>query len=434
MPTVLEAAGARSGGDGPPAASALSERASARLASLPIFSAADYLALNPDVAAAGSPPLVHALAAGLSEDRRLFTEVALARAYGTAVRQAPAPAPRPGAGPGHRCSVFVHSRAEAGNREAAAALADDLAADGLEVSLRDERAEPGGGHGTPLFVAPHEFFASGLGASWDRPAILADAVLYLDAPLESVDVRNSLRTLLDARAVVDTSAVNVPIWQAAGIPTLYHRPPVALRDRWIERADLFDPLMRAAPPGARVASRDPLDWRDRPIDVLFFDRDGPVRTARLARLASSLAPHRTYVYAFQDDRGSTEDRVRRAARRRIAGHLATCARLTLHLNDGRLPSLDRRRVVEQTLACGSVVVTDTAFAASDLEPDVHYFQAAAPRLGALVDWLLLDPEGRRAAERARDRAFAYIADNNRPNGRAALLGAFVRGDGVTACP
>ena len=409
------------------------ERASARLARLPIFSAEDYLALNPDIAAAGADPLEHALRDGIPEGRPLFTELALARAYGWAAQQPSLPdasPPRcpPPAVKRHRCSVFVHSRSEAAAREAAAALMNDLAADGIAATLRDESADRGGDHGTAVFVAPHDFFNLGLGPLWNDPAILADGIVHIDEAFVSGQIQPVIGPLLQARGVIDASAVGIAVWRAAGIPALHRRPPVPLRQRWIDEADLSNPLMRAAPPSTRVLSCDPLEWERRPLDVLFFDRHSPRSDARLGRLAAALAPHRCYIYTRQDVRGTVEERIRRDAHQRIAGHLSTAAKLTLHVSDDRLPSLDRRRIVEQAMAGGSVVVSDIAFIGSDLRPDVHYLRDAPHRLGDLIGWLLLDPDGQRTAERIRERAFDWIASNNRATGRATALGAFIRGD------
>ena len=406
-------------------------RAAKRLARLPIFTERDYLIANPDVAQAGIDAVTHALQNGAAEGRTLFSETALARAYGRAGRRdtaAGSAGSRRGydaARAGHRCAILVHSLSDEAYRETAQDLAADLGGLGFDIEVLDETADPWGDHGTPIVVAPHDFFSLGLGQLWAEPSIVGDMLVVMDDPAESVEGGRCLRPLLDARGAIELSAVGAELWAEADIPTFRLLPKVRVRDRWLEAADLGHPLMLAAPERAREAECHPLDWSRRPLDLLFFARESPRRNAALGRLAGSLAPHRCFVYAQQGIVSKAEERLHRGAHWRISGHLSTQARLTLHVSEGRFPALERRRIVVQAMAGGSTVVSTSRFADPGLEPGSHYFHEDAKHIGHMINWLIVDPDGRRAAERVRDRAFDRIAAVNRDRNRLAGLGAFL---------
>lgn len=402
-----------------------------RLSRLPIFTARDYLAANPDVAQAGVDAVRHALVDGAREGRKLFVDTALARAYGRPARSIgldiPSRVPSEWAKPTEtpRCSVFVHSRSDASYREVADGLAADLISLGFDVMVADERVDPLADHGTAIFVAPHDFFRLGLGPLWAEPSVIGKGFIVVDDPVESIEGGQTLRALLDARGVIDLSIVGAGIWREAEIPT-HHLPlRVRLRSNWLDPSDLNHPLMMGAPAQAHRLDCDPLAWNDRPLDVLFFGRESPRRNAVLGRLAAALASHRCFIYAQQGVGSKIDERLHRGADWRISGHLSTQARLTLHVSEGRFPALERRRLVQQAMAGGSAVVSTARFTDAQLEPGRHYFHDDAVHIAGLIEWLIVDPDGQRAAERVRERAFDHIATLNRDPLRTTGLRAFL---------
>ena len=120
-------------------------RALARLHRLPCFDAADYLALNPDVDAAGFDPAFHALFIGAIEGRKLFRRQRLAQALGAAACAGPKRF-QDSAGQVRRepVGVFVNSQGNVFMHDIARDIADslgaaevrDCAADFLAVARR----------------------------------------------------------------------------------------------------------------------------------------------------------------------------------------------------------------------------------------------------------------------------------------------------------
>ncbi len=385
-----------------------------RLLGLPFFSEADYLALNPDVGAAGLAAGDHALRHGMAEDRPLFRPERLAQAWGRAVLatgEAPAPAPpslRGRAEPDAPVSVLVSSWSDPADLLLAASIVEALAAAGMPAGLADETSDPDPGAGCRIVVSPHVFFASGLGTLWaDRGTVERCLLLNTLSPHHAAFPR-ALPYLLRARGLLDVSPQTAHLLGRSGAPTLHLRVAAAPRRRWLEEGDVDHPLVRALPPAGRNAGFDPEAWETRPLDIAFLATNTARRSRTLQRNAALLARHPSFVYVAQPGRDALDDSVARRHHVRIAGHVSGQARLTLLIAEDGFPAFDWLRCIASAMASGSVVVSDNTSPHPDYAVGVHYFQDDARHLGELCRWLVEEPDGREAALAARARAFDVL--------------------------
>ena len=402
-----------------------------RLARVSIFGNAAYLRLNPDVAQAGFDATLHAMHHGVQEGRELFSETEIAHAYGSAARDlsraTASEVTNVNLHPDHppRVTVFVHSLSDLRTRDAARGLIRELRQARVSVSLRNETADHLSDHGVMVFVAPQDFFTIGSGVLWWDREILKNGFVYNTASIATVDGRRAFAAILNARGVIEPSPVWARLWAQAEVATLQVDPPVALRSRWLEPSDRLHPLILGAPTSARHDYQTMLPWHDRPLDLLHFDRDTERRNTFFGRHATSFAKHSTYLYLQQGAAGFVEERMHRRAHTRIFGHLATQARLTLNLAESRYPTLDRYKIIHQAIAGGSVVVSDVEFVDASLRSGLHYFHEDSKHIEPLIDWLLLDGDGHRAAERVRQASLDFLSTRNGDQERAARIAAFL---------
>ncbi len=389
-----------------------------RLRALPFFDGEDYLALNPDLRAQGIDPADHAFRHGLGEGRPVFRRSKLARAWGEACSDPhlasatanPNEVDDPNA-LGY-ASIFVSTASEPFEIALAAELAETLTSSGVAATVKHQMEDPSAEHGLPIVVAPHTFYNVGLGALWARSKLVEHSLTFNTAPLHRRSFNDALPWILRSRGVIDTSPQAVRIFEMSGLHALLMRFNVSVRTRWLEASDLDHPLVRAFPRVARGLDFDRCDWDNRPIDVAFFDVLTARRSAILRRQASSLADRPCFIFAAQGGRDIVDESVERRSYYRLAGHVSAHAKVTLHLAEDEFPHFDWHRCVTQTMASGSVAVSDTKLPHPDRDISEHVFHDDVRHLEGLMRWLLDDADGRRAAARARAGVSRAIELNN----------------------
>ncbi len=392
-----------------PAAWWLLGRVRHRLTRFPLFAPREYRRCHPG--AAGYLPHLHYLHRGMYQTRPTATPVFFAKALAERLREVPpdtGPAPDIQA-PSAAVGVYASSLGNCFMTEIADDLAASLAAAGARVIRGDERCSRAGRPKACIFVAPHEFFTLGRGPAWARPAVLCDAVLYGTEQPQTTWFWRALPLTLAARGAMDLS------WHTAALlgqvmpsrallPGLRPAPfpvPAGLRSH---------PLLAGAwwLPNDRIDPRTPL--AERPLDLVFFGGDTPVRDRFFARNAARFAGYDTLIYLRKRGRGPVHPR-------NVEGDLCTCAllacgraKLTLSVHRDAFGFFEWHRLVRQAMATGSVAVTESCFPVPDFRPGVHYFCADAGHLPQLIDWLLRTPDGRAQAESCRRRCLDLLSD------------------------
>lgn len=385
--------------------------ATGRLAALPLFSAADYAELNPDVAQAGMDPAEHALLHGCVEGRPVFRRDRVARTLGEAIARTSCATPPSVAARAPRLpaavSVFVSSASGPAAADLAACLAADLARAGAAAVVETERSLRVDAAAAAIVVAPHEFFRLGLGPGWRGTALPRTALMVNTAPLLSAGFVSGLPFLLASRGVLDLSPQVVDIVGRAGLPARLVRPCTPIRDRWLAARDAGHPLVEALPAGARHPALNPGD--PRPIDLCFTGARTPRRDRAFARMAAEFTDLATFVH-FPSCPPSPAAQVRATrAPWRFAGHLAARSKVALSVGADEQPDPDWWPMF-QAMAAGAVVASDHAPPHPDLRVGTHLFSDDLRHLPDLVRWLLEDDGGRAAATAAQAAARALVSD------------------------
>ena len=402
----------------------LLDRATARLARLPIFSPADYAVLNPDLVQSGADIARHALLHGCAERRQVFKRDRVARAWGEALLRTSRAAAASDASVASllpSVTVFVSSWSSPAIHELAQWVARDLRAQGSATAVETERALLDAAPNAAIVVAPQEFFRLGFGPAWRSTALARSALMLNTTTPGSDEFTSAVPYLLAGRGTLDLSPQVVDIFAQADMPAVQVRPTIPFRERWLKPEDAEHPLVLALPEEARQLQVAMADLR--PIDVSFIGGETAWRGVCLTRIAPELMTYRTFFQTPSSAADPIERGVLDRAQFRVAGHVAARSRLVLQLNGSEVPSLDWLATF-QAMAAGAVVVTDRATPHPEFTAGVHLFADDSRHLPDLIAWLLDDADGRAAAEAARSTCQAVLRDASGPQAwtrRAAAL-------------
>jgi hypothetical protein len=415
-------------------------RAVARLALLPLFDAADYLALNRDVVASGMSAGAHALFHGVSEERALFRPEKIARNLGL-LAAAPTPAagmpalsralPEPSRPP-PRIGVYVSSVGNVFMREIAEDLVATLRLGGAKADLFDETSDIGRRPSLCVFVAPHEFFVLGRGPSWVRDDVVARAVMLNTEQIQTKWFARALPLLLASRGVLDVCAQTADLLALTGVPCL----PIGLAPLdgagRLAAADRAHPLFRVLPLAARADPLASTPLARRPLDIAFFGTESPHREAWLARNAGFLADYDCFIHLRRIDRGPLSAGTADGALTRLARHVCGHSRISLNLHRDAYGYLEWHRIVRLGLAGGGVVVSEPCLPHPLLRPGVHYFEENARQIPDLLEWLLRSPDGKARADAVQANAAALLAGELGGGRAAGRVLAFLRDAALVA--
>lgn len=412
-----------------PAAWRLLARVWGRLGRFPLFSGREYAKLHPGPGRL--LPRAHYLLRGAYRDRGVASPPWLAKALAERLRLPPPDTPEAPADPpvpDRPIGVYASSRGNAFMAEIADDLAASLAAAGAAVVRDDERGDPARRAPTCIFVAPHEFFALGRGPAWATPAVLRRGVCYGTEQPQTPWFWRALPFVLAGRGALDLS------WHTAALlgevmPSAHLTPGVSPAPWRAPDALAGHPLLA----GAWWRGDDTLDpalpLAERPLDLVFFGGATPARDRFFSRHAARLAEREAVVYLRRRGRGPVHPRGAEGDLCAVARLSGGRAKLVLSVHRDVFGAFEWHRLVRQAMAVGAVAVAETGFAVPDFRPGEHYFCAEADRLPDLVDWLLDDPDGRAAAEAARERCFALLAGRLSPAAAGRRLLAFLAGLG-----
>lgn len=397
-------------------------RALARLHRLPCFDAADYLALNPDVDAAGFDPAFHALFIGAIEGRKLFRRQRLAQALGAAACAGPNRfQDRAGQVRREPVGVFVNSQGNVFMHDIARDIADSLGAAGVPVTLRDETAPGARRPPRCLFVAPHEFFLLGKGRDWIADEVIAQAVMLNTEQPQTSWFASALPFLLAAGGVIDLSAQHTSLFAAAGVPALHITPAPAASFPRLGAAVRQHDLFKALPSEAQLPADPATPFDRRPIDIAFFGGATPQRDAWFAHNAGFLADFETFLYHRSAKRGPIRAESADGALSDLASHVSGHAKIALNLHRDEFGYFEWHRIVRLGMAAGSVVVSEPCPPHPVLLPGVHYFEAPARQIPDMLEWLLRSPDGNARAAEVRDCAADFLAVARRTSPLPAFL-------------
>lgn len=396
-----------------PAAWWLAARIRRRLERLELFSRREYRKFH--AGWARWAPVSHYLRAGCYQDRPVAEPVFFAQILGRRRALVPpdtadAPAIRP---PKEPIGIYASSLGNVFMNELADALAASLVAAGARVVRGDERCPIRSRPGACIFVAPHEFFALGRGPAWARPGVLATAVTYGTEQVQTPWFWRGLPFVLASRGALDISWHTAELLSRA-LPSRHLTPGVDPAPGDTAPDTLAHPLLAAAwwRGSPRIDLGD--DWAARPLDLVFFGGASPARDAFFARHAARLADYEAVVYLRRRGRGPVHALAAEGDLCAVARHACARSRLTLSVHRDAFGFFEWHRLVGQAMATGSVAVAEDSLPVPDFRPGEHYFCDDAGHLPGLVDWLLRDPDGVRAALACRQAARHLLASRCDP--------------------
>jgi hypothetical protein len=406
--------------------------AAQRLRQFPAFRAADYLALNPDIAWLARDPAGHALFRGACAGRPLFRREALARTLGEFIAAGPSPpapfaadlAPLVARAP--RVGVYVSSQGNAFMRDIALDLAAALTAAGVCAAVHDETGAPRDRPPLAVIVAPHEFFMLGRGPEWIREEVMASALMLNTEQVQTQWFTIALPFLLSARGVIDLCSQMRDMFAAAGVPSLQLTLAPSFDGSGPDAADRRHPLFRVLPQRAQGNPDPSAPVAERPLDIAFFGAASPHRDRFFTRHAAFFAAYETFLYCRRIDRGPIRAHTAEASLSRLAAHVGGHSKLVLNLHRDEFGYFEWHRIVRLGMSMGAVVVSEPCLPNPAFQPGTHYFEENARQLPNLIEWLLRSPEGRARAQSVQDNtrrllAAEFSAERNAARVLALLL-------------
>ncbi len=398
-----------------------------RLRAFPLFSASDYRALHPDLAASGVDPLEHFVRDGVWE-RRPFAHPDTIRRRVEALGDVGAMAGEPGPADlcGREIGIHVSSLGNFFMREIADLLAADLAGAGAHVVRGDERSDPAARKRDCIIVAPHEFFLLGEGRGWARDDIVASTILYATEQPGTRWFRAGLPYVLASRGVIESNQQAWDVFRSSGLPALFYFPGHAVNPPVeAEAAIARHPLVRALPAAAHDFNPDSDPWSARPIAIAYIGAESHRREAFLAANAGFLAAHPCFIHNVRGHgmplvaAGETDPRP--ALNRYIYGR----TRIVLNIHQDEAAYFEWHRIVVQGMWNGALVVSETCLPHPLFRPGTHYLEAPIAEIPALLDWLLHAPAGQTMARRILDNARAVLANEASRAAMGARLAGFL---------
>jgi hypothetical protein len=412
-------------------------RAIERLEAFPLFAAAQYGELYPDVAVTGLGAGEHFLRFGAFEGRQVARREHIARILGECIAAEEAHAnsaaavPTPGltgaeierlVSRSPPIGIYASSRGNLFMNEIAEDVAADLRSIGAAVSLHDEESAMEERAPICLFVSPEEFFLAGRGREWIREDVVATSFMFGVDQIQTNWFARCLPLYLMSRGVIDICYQAANLLRRSLLPSRYFTPGPRLGAAALAPEDYSHPLFLVLPAAAKAAPDPRTPFDERPLDIMFSGMLTPHRSKFFARHAAFLSSYETFIHCVPNQGPYTS---KGGTVIRLASHVPGHAKITLNIHEEEFPYFEWQRIVQRGMCAGSVVVSEPCLPHPDFKPGVHYLEERARHIPNLLEWLLRTEEGRLAAERVRENANALIFDESRRRQNAARLLEFL---------
>jgi hypothetical protein len=308
--------------------------------------------------------------------------------------------------------VYANSQGNFFMREIAGLVVAGLQTIGVRASLRDEQTSLEHRPPVSIFVAPHEFFLLGRGVEWFKEDIVTRSFMLSTEQMQTPWFRSSLPYVLLSRAVIDINYQTHRLFEMVGIPSLFYFPGYSAGERADETALPDHALARALPRGAKHYDTSQDVWTDRPLDVVFLGAESPVREDFLAHNAGFFARLSCFInyLRLSGVRTGPLSPEPQEARPALNRYLGRRAKIVLNLHQGEIGYFEWHRMVMQGMWNKALVVSDPCLPHPVFKPGIHYLEETPRRIPKLIDWLLHSPDGRLAAARIRNAAYAALVE------------------------
>ncbi len=379
---------------------AYTQRVRSILPRLACFDALDYLALHADLAA--SDPYWHFAEHGIWEKRRCITPERLTAKLSRATALAAWPTlTAQGMELAYQAAIcttgVIHlpSQPSDSDLHTAERLAAIFYEIGLDVPIR--RGAPESAAVGAIIISPERQFTGDRGGV--DLELLRRALVVVGVSPDTAAFGEQLPYILGAAGVLAIESETYVLCQEAEIPAVWLG---AIADG---APDEGQPAAHPLYFGLARTVRDavvPLDWADRPIDVLAIEAGAPARAAAWARMSDGMARFNTVVYQPPSD-GAVEEE--EGALRR---YLYARSKIILHLH-AETPKALSSLLIQEAATAGAVVLSEPAGPHLLMKPGRHYFESSARRMPALVDQIINQKGGPQRAVAVRDASRSALA-------------------------
>jgi hypothetical protein len=404
-----------------------------------LFDPSTYLAMHPDLMAAGADPWEHFVHYGLKEGRRFTTSHLFARALSRsnaesqdalwAVHQALAAqsgddyiwaAAAPVASSSAKIGVYCNSLGNFFMQEIANLVHWQFSALNFDSQLRTEESDPAEAFDIRIFVAPHEFFWLGQGAIWRHLVQASGTVLFNVEQVQTAWFCKGLSFLLEAPLVFDLNFQSAVLLRRMGCNAIHYMPP------YLEDCS----YTRSQPDVSEVElvrgyefSKSRFDWRkhqglsDRPIDIIFIGSESERRVKAIERLRELTDKYRFVCVYTHQDRPLTTGNYRTTSPE-INCALSQRSKIVLNIHRDWIGYFEWSRMVMQGFWQGACVVSDPSLPDPVFSPDRHFLEENFRHLPELIRWLLGTAEGRAKMDEVGAAGYDHARS---PAARAVML-------------
>jgi len=308
-----------------------------------------------------------------------------------------------------RLAVYYNTEGNFYMKEIADLLTWGLKEQGLNVVLLTEKADKATKYDLRIFVAPHEFFLVGEGASWASVVGKPNTVLYNVEQVQTQWFCKAFPFLLKAPLVLDINYQSSEILKSLGCNVVHFMPGFSEQI----------PFTRPVPDMSNVAlvkgyafAKQTFNWQaknnwdDRPIDILFIGSKSTRRDAALQRMMALFDDFR-FVCVYNDNATPLTPRVHASTNTQITCALAQRSKIVLNIHRDWLGYFEWTRIVLLGLWQGACVVSDTSLLPCPVfDSGEHFLEENIRHLEELIRWLLTTKEGKKKAESVRMAAYA----------------------------
>lgn len=327
---------------------------------------------------------------------------------------------------GRDVAIAVNSRSNYFMFSIAVDLADALRRAGANPMIIDENYDISSSLPPCIIVAPHEFFLTGNGKDWFRDGIVSQACMLNTEQIQTQWFDQSLPFLLMSRCVIDMYYHSTCTLRDAGVPTIHWVPDPPPRSLTSDVTEFTHPIFSGFHLSDKLkATREPLGWDERSIDISFFAAESAKREMCLARYAESFSQYETFLYMRRFTSGPLSVAHGGDALVQLAAHISGNSKICLNIHRDEFGAFEWFRIVRIAMCAGGLVVTDHCLNVPNFKPGIHFIQEEARLIPEVVDWVLRTDEGRATANRITADAFALLDRRHKTQPSSLVLSDFI---------
>lgn len=286
-------------------------------------------------------------------------------------------------------AILVHSRSGWQMKLHGLVLQSVLEGFGTPVRLVDENSDLMLSRELAVVVAPHEFWKFDLPRQYRKYSFRRNTIVYQTEQPETEWFRDSIASVLEARAVIDVSHVTRRLYSGA-------IPSIALTLPFDDAAMAKSGVIPSA-----------LSFSERPFDVCFFGQPNIFRDYALNFLVTGLENYNVKFSYYEMPRASAQSWAE------FERFWETSRSSKIHLSISRSPKgfFTWDRIVVGGMGAGALALTARSSPVQYPKQGKHFLSTSAVQLPRVLEYLLSNPEGRKKAEELSSDGHDFARSN-----------------------